>query len=349
MTKKKSKIKISGMHCTACAQTIEKALLKAEGVDNAVVNFANETAYIEYEDSKTNRKEFSEIIKETGYNVAEEPQRMTLRIGGMTCASCAQTIEGALRKKNGINEANVNLATEKAAVTYNPNEIEYEEIKGVVEDAGYQVLGREDQRAKFEEEEAKELQAFSTARRRVLIAWAFTIPIMIWMIPEMVFGISWPNSVVFNLGVVALAAPVLFYPGWNTYKSAGKAIAHFTANMDVLIMLGTLASFLTGPPSFFTAIANYAGIAAMIMSFHLTGRYIEAKAKGRASQAIRRLLELEAKNARILREGKEVEVPIDEVKVGDVMVIRPGEKIPTDGVVIEGESGVDESMATGES
>jgi len=169
------------------------------------------------------------------------------------------------------------------------------------------------------------------------------------MIPEMVFGISWPNPLVFNLGLIALAAPVLFYPGWNTYKSALKAITHGNANMDVLIMLGTLASFLTGPPSFFAPLANYSGVGAMIMSFHLTGRYIEAKAKGRASQAIRRLLELEAKTARIIRDGKEVEIPIDEVQVGDLMIVRPGEKIPTDGLVVEGESGVDESMATGES
>ncbi|MDH5461462.1 MAG: heavy-metal-associated domain-containing protein, partial [Candidatus Bathyarchaeota archaeon] len=123
MTKQKSQIKISGMHCTACAQTIEKALLKAEGVDKAVVNFTTEIAYVEYDDNTANEKKLSEIIKETGYNVAERPQRMMLRIGGMTCASCAQTIENALRKKKGIKEANVNLATEKATVTYNPNEI----------------------------------------------------------------------------------------------------------------------------------------------------------------------------------------------------------------------------------
>ena len=349
MTKQKDQIKISGMHCAACAQTIEKALLKAEGVGKAAVNFATETAYIEYDDNKVSEENLAEIIKQTGYNVAEGLQRMTLRINGMTCASCAQTIENALRKQKGIKEATVNLATEKATVIYNSNELTYQEIKNVIEDAGYEVLGKEDQRAKFEEEEARELQAFSTARRRVLIAWALTIPIMVWMIPEMILGISWPNSIIFNLGMIALAAPVLFYPGWTTYKSAAKAVTHLTANMDVLIMLGTLASFLTGPPSFFTPLANYAGVAAMIMSFHLTGRYIEAKAKGRASQAIRRLLELEAKTATILREGKEVEIPIDEVVVDDVMVVRPGEKIPTDGVVIEGESGVDESMATGES
>ncbi|MDH5267290.1 MAG: heavy metal translocating P-type ATPase [Candidatus Bathyarchaeota archaeon] len=349
MTKQKILIKIGGMHCVTCAQTIEKALLKAEGVDNALVNFATETAHIEYDDKITNENKLTEIIKGTGYDVAEGTQKIMIRIGGMTCASCAQTIESALRKKKGVREAGVNLATEKAAVTYSQSEISYEEIKDAVEDAGYQVLGREDQRARFEEEEARELQAFSIARRRALISWALTIPIMLWMIPEMIFGISWPNSAVFNLGMIAIAAPVLFYPGWTTYKSAVNAIMHRAANMDVLIMLGTLASFLTGPSSFFTPIANYAGVGAMIMSFHLTGRYIEAKAKGKASQAIRRLLELEAKTARILREGKEVEIPINEVEVGDVMIVRPGEKMPTDGVVLEGESGVDESMATGES
>jgi len=349
MTKQKSQIKINGMHCAACAQTIEKALSKAEGVDKALVNYATETAYVEYDDNLADEKKLAEIVKETGYTVAEGTQTITLRIGGMTCASCAQTIENALKKRKGVRQANVNLATEKATVTYNPNETDYEEIRDTIEHTGYRVLSREEQRTRFEEEEARELQAFSTAKRRALIAWALTIPIMLWMIPEMLFGISWPNSTVFNLGMIVLAAPVLFYPGWTTYKSAFNAAAHLTANMDVLILLGTLASFLTGPPSFFTPLANYAGVAAMIMSFHLTGRYIEAQAKGRASQAIRRLLELEAKTATILREEKEVEVPIDEVDVGDIMIVRPGEKIPTDGVVIEGESGVDESMATGES
>ncbi len=349
MTKQKSKIKIRGMHCAACAQTIEKALLKTKGVEVAQVNLATETAYIEYDADLVNEKKITRAIKETGYDIVEETQKTIVRIGGMTCASCAQTIENALNKNKSVKEANVNLATEKATVIYNPSETSYEEIKKIIENSGYQVLGREDQRAGLEEEEAREFQTFQAAKRRTLIAWALTVPILLWMIPEMIFGISWPNPIAFNIGMVVIAAPVLFYPGWTTYKSAAKAVAHLTANMDVLIMLGTLASFLTGPPSFFTPIANYAGVAAMIMSFHLTGRYVEAKAKGRASQAIRRLLQLEAKTARIIRQGNEVEVPIDEVEVDDVMVVRPGEKIPTDGVVMEGESGVDESMATGES
>ncbi|MEE8323392.1 MAG: heavy metal translocating P-type ATPase [Candidatus Bathyarchaeia archaeon] len=346
---KKAAVKIAGMTCTSCAQSIEKALTKTKGVNIASVNFATETAYVEYDDAITSEKEFEKVIKDTGYDVYKGIKKIILRIGDMTCASCSQTIEKALRKLDGVEEANVNLATEKATVVYNQAVTDYEKIKTAVEDTGYQVLGREDARAKYDEEEAREIQVFETAKKRALIAWGLTIPIILWMIPEMVFGIAWPNPTIFNIGMIVLATPVLFYPGWTTYRSAVKAITHRSANMDVLIMLGTLTSFLTGFPSFFAPIANYAGVSAMIMTFHLTGRYIEAKAKGRASQAIRKLLELEAKTATILRDGKEIEVPMDEVIVGEVMIVRPGAKIPTDGLVIEGESGVDESMATGES
>jgi Cu+-exporting ATPase len=344
-----TQIKIGGMHCAACSQTIQKALLKAEGVKKARVNLATETAYVEYDDEHTDEEKLKDVIRNTGYDVTEELKTITLRIGGMTCASCAQIIAKALRKTEGVKDANVNLATEKATVSFYPSKTNYAKIKKAVEDTGYQVLGREDKKARFEEEATKEQRTLSAAKNKALIAWALTIPIVSWMLPDMLLGLAWPNSTIFNIGMIALAAPVLFSPGWATYRSAAKAIWHHNANMDVLIMLGTLASFLTGPPSFFAPLANYAGVGAMIMSFHLTGRYIEAKAKGRASQAIRRLLELEAKTARVLRDGKEVEVPIDEVEAGDMMVVRPGEKIPTDGVVVEGESGVDESMATGES
>jgi Cu+-exporting ATPase len=343
----KQAIKITGMTCASCAQTIETALLKTKGIRNATVNLATETAYVEYNDQVTNEQAVVKSIQDVGYDVVKGTQKIILRIGDMTCASCAQTIENALNNTEGIIEATVNLATEKAMVTYDTEQISYDDIKQAVEDTGYRVLGREDQRATFAEEEARELQVFATAKRYAVISWALTIPIIIWMIPEMVFGISWPTATIFNLAMVILATPVLFYPGWNTYTSAFKSITHRTANMDVLIMLGTLASFLTGPASFLAPIANYGGVGAMIMSFHLTGRYIEAKAKGRASQAIRRLLELEAKTARIIRDGQEIEVPIDEVEIGDIMIVRPGEKIPTDGEVIDGASGVDESMATG--
>ena len=337
------------MSCASCAQTIEKALKDHVGVEQASVNFASEKAYLTYNPKVTNKRELIETVRATGYDAHLETKKAIIRIGGMTCASCAQTIEKALKKTEGIEEANVNLASEKAVVVYDVQEIDYEGIKEVIEGTGYKVLGREEGAAKYEKEIEEEQRKFHEAKMKMRVAWAFTIPIMAWMIPEMILGQAWPNEDLFNLGMILLAVPVLFWAGRETLLSAVRAVSHGSANMDVLIALGTSAAFITGPAVFLSPIMNYAGVAGMIMSFHLTGRYIEAKAKGRASQAIRKLLELEAKTARILVDSEEKEVPIDEVEVGNVMIVRPGEKIPTDGVVIEGQSAVDESMATGES
>ena len=347
MVRKKTVIRIGGMHCVACAQTIEKALRKEIGIERVTVNFATEKAVIEYDPNKVSLNRIADVIREAGYEPigipkeGERTREISLKIAGMSCASCAATIEKALRKMDGVKSAHVNFATERARVEYDPTLVSILDLRKAIQDAGYEV--------ESEEEVDRSIEEMESARKRMIAAWAFTIPIIAWMIPEMTFGIVWPNEKVYNLGLILLAAPVLFWAGLPTFKSALKAILHKTANMDVLIMMGTTISFLTGPPTFFTSILNYAGVGGMIMSFNLTGRYFEAKAKGRASQAIRRLLKLEAKSARILVNGEEKEVPIQEVKVGDIMIVRPGEKIPTDGVVIEGESAVDESMATGES
>ena len=346
---KKTSLGIVGMSCASCAQSIEKALKEHTGVEQANVNFASEKAYLTYDPKVTNKQELIDTVRATGYDASLETKKTILRIGGMTCASCAQTIENALKKTEGIVEANVNLASEKAVVVYDVQEIDYEGIKEVIEGTGYEVLGREEGAARYEKEIEEEQRKFHEAKMKMRVAWAFTIPIIAWMIPEMILGQAWPNRTIYNIGMIFLAVPPLFWAGKETLLSAAKAVSHGNANMDVLIALGTSTAFITGPAVFFSPIMNYAGVAGMIMSFHLTGRYIEAKAKGRASQAIRKLLELEAKTARILVDGEEKEVPIDEVEVGDVMIIRPGEKIPTDGVVIEGQSAVDESMATGES
>ncbi len=351
MTRKKRKtvLSISGMTCASCAQTIERALSKQDGVEQANVNLASEKAYIDYDSQATNKKALIETVRAAGYDAHLETKKVIVRIGGMTCASCAQTIENALEETEGIIQASVNLATEKAIVTYDVTEIDYEGIKKVIEATGYQALGREEGATKYEKAIEEEQQKFHQARMRMWISWAFTIPIIAWMIPEMIFGVAWPDRTVFNIGMILLAVPVLFWAGKETLVSAAKRVSHGRANMDVLIALGTLTAFATGPAMFLSSILNYAGVAGMIMSFHLLGRYIEAKAKGRASQAIRKLLELEAKTARIMVDGEEREVPVDEVEVGNVMVVRPGEKIPADGVVVEGQSAVDESMATGES
>ncbi|MBS7633345.1 copper-translocating P-type ATPase [Candidatus Bathyarchaeota archaeon] len=348
MAKTKTTIKISGMHCAACAQTIEKALRKEKGVATANVNLATEKAFVEYDPAKVTLERIMDVIKEAGYEPAspvgkeeEKARQIDIRISGMSCASCAVNIEKGLRSLEGVKTANVNFAAEKATVTYNPATVSIVDLRKIIEDLGYHVLS--------EEEVDRSVKEMGAARRRMIIAWAFTVPIMVWMIPEMFFGVALPDMMTFNLGMVLLAVPPIFAAGFQTYRSATKSLMHRNANMDVLIMIGTLIAFLTGPASMISPLLNYAGVAAMIMSFHLTGRFIEAKARGRASQAITRLLKFEAKSARIIVDDEEKEVPIQEVKVGDVMIIRPGEKIPTDGIVIEGESAVDESMATGES
>lgn len=270
-------------------------------------------------------------------------EKVTLPIKGMSCASCAKRIEKTLKNTKGVIEANVNFATEKATVSFDPDRVSLEKLKELVESTGYQIP---DEREKEVDEEEIKIQ---DARKKALFSWLLTTPIIAWMIPEMITGSAFPSGFIYDMGLIILTTPTLFWMGRNTYSSASKAVLHGSANMDVLIMMGTLASYTTGFASLFFPIANYAGVAAMIMAFHLTGRYLETKAKGRASQAIKKLLKLGAKTARILVHGEEKEVPVDKVKVGDIMIVRPGEKIPTDGVILEGESSIDESMATGES
>jgi len=334
---------IEGMTCASCVTNIERALMKAEGVSEVNVNLATEKAMVLSSNVDLVLGELVQAIKNAGYDVPLE--RMQLPIGGMTCASCVAHVEGALGDVPGVVQVNVSLATEKASVTFIPGLAGLAEFKDAVGSTGYEVLEAVEA---GEQEDANE-RKMQQARFRMIVAWGFTTPIILWMFAEMFFGIVWPNAFIFNLGMILLSLPVLFWVGRRTYTAGFNAIRHGAANMDTLIALGTGASLLTGPAYFFFPVANYAGVAAMIMAFHLTGRYIEETAKGRASQAIRKLLELGAKTAKILRDGEEVEIPIDEVEVGDTIIVRPGEKIPTDGVIVEGMSAIDESMATGES
>jgi len=345
MSKKQITLPVEGMTCASCVSHVEKALGKVDFVSEVNVNLATERASVSYNDAQGDIADLVEAVGETGYEIPVE--KVLLPIGGMTCASCVAHVEGALRDVPGVVDVNVNLATEKASVSYVPGVVSTADLKAAVAKTGYQVLDTAVEKEQAVEDEAERKMA--EARLRMRVAWAFTIPITVWMFAEMLFGIVWPNATIFNLGLILLALPVLFWVGRRTYVGGFTAVRHGYANMDTLIALGTGVALLTGPASFFIPVANYAGVAAMIMAFHLTGRYVEESAKGRASQAIRKLLELGAKTAQIVRDGSEIEIPIEEVIVGDVMVVRPGEKIPTDGTVLEGSSAVDESMATGES
>jgi len=347
---KKVVVGVTGMHCASCVASVEKALKNVKGVSSVVVNLATEKAYVDLDPEQVTKQDLKKAIENVGYGTAEtqtDRQEISLNIGGMHCASCSQTVEKALRNTKGILKANVNIATEKATVAFNPEIINLEKIESVIKDAGYEVISVEDTNKDVDIEEQK----MHEARRRMILSWAFTIPITLWMIPVMISSsVMHGMMYIYDIGVLILALPVLFWLGLPTMRSAVKATWHRSANMDVLIALGTSSSYATGIAMVLgVPIANYAGISAMIMSFHLTGRYVETRAKGKASQAIRKLLELGAKTAHILVDGEEREVSIENVKVDDVMIIRPGEKIPTDGEVIEGESSIDESMATGES
>ena len=336
---------VEGMTCASCVSHVQKALYGVDGVEEATVNLAVEQATVRFDPELVSLETLSGAVHNAGYEVAGDVK--TLAIGGMTCASCVAHVERSLSSLPGVLSVNVNLATENARVEYIPGIIGLPEFKQAVADAGYEVLPEQETLA--EEGPSREERQMQAARRRMILAWAFTVPIIVWMLPEMTAGIAWPNMTVFKLGMLLLSAPVLFWVGRRTYVGAWSSAIHGVPNMDALIALGTGASFLTGILTFVLAVPSYAGVSAMIMTFHLTGRYVEASAKGRASQAIRKLLELGARRAQVLVNGVEREVPIDQVQVGDVMVIRPGEQVPTDGTVVEGESAVDESMATGES
>jgi len=354
MANKKITLKIKDMSCASCAQTVEKALNKADGVSEAQVNFAAEKAYITFDPRKSSREKLIKVVKNSGYDVKEEKTKISFSIDGMTCASCSAAVEKALNKSEGVYQANVNIATEKGSVEYNPELLTKNDFREIVKNSGYELTRFEDEELEkdsdsTDDELSDDMKKVKKAKKKMWGTWAFTIPIMLWMIPEMFFGVAWPNMQIFNLGMIVLAIPPLFVFGRKTFITAYRAVSHGSANMDVLIAMGTGAAFVTGPAVFFTPIANYAGVAAMIMAFHLTGRYIEETAKGRASQAIRKLLELGAKTATIIENGNEKEVAIEDVQPGDVMLIKPGEKIPTDGEIVEGKTTVDESMATGES
>ncbi|MFP4177017.1 MAG: heavy metal translocating P-type ATPase, partial [Candidatus Brocadiia bacterium] len=342
--REREELEISGMHCAGCAQTIEKSLKGLDGVADANVNFATETARVQYNSEITSYDDLVGAVKGAGYDVVEERESgtCTLSLTGMSCESCARSITQSLNKVEGVSDANVNFATEEATVQYDGERVSREDLVRAVEDAGYGV--EESDEAAAEDKSVREMRQ---AKWRMVLAWLITGPIIALMIPQM-FG--WYTVPGYEWLMVLLAVPVLGIAGFSTYRSALKSLSNFNANMDVLIMLGSGAAFLTGPFSLGgLEVFNYAGVGAMIMAFHLTGRFVEAKARGRASQAIRKLLEMEARTARIIEDGEEREVSIDQVQVGDVMMVRPGEKIPTDGEVVEGESAVDESMATGES
>jgi len=341
---KQTTLRITGMTCTTCADTVEKALSTVSGVTQASVNFTAEKATVEYDPSVATEETLIRAVADTGYGVATT--EVTLSLIGMSCVTCAGTIEEALKGVDGVVSVAVNFAGEKAIVHYNPEVATVARLKKAVSDAGYQAVLADDSAQDYERE-AMERQS-RRLKFLVIFSFAFAIPtfILSFVTP---FDAARSN----HLLLLALASPVQLFVGWQFYVGTYRALRNRRANMDTLIAMGTSAAYIysllvIASPGVFTGDV-YFDTAALIISIILLGRYLEARAKGRTSDAIKKLMGLRAKTANIILDDREVEVPVDEVEVGNIVVVRPGEKMSVDGIVIEGTSAVDESMLTGES
>jgi Cu+-exporting ATPase len=355
MTEKKVELPIQGMTCASCVATIEKGLEKLDGVIRANVNLATEKATIIYDPSKAKLEDFVAETKKLGYEVAVETA--TIPIQGMTCASCVATIEKGLEKLDGVIRANVNLATEKGTVEYLSTDVTLPEIKRAIRDVGYEVLEVDEEKTSVEDREKEaRTREIRDLRRRFVLGAVLSVPLFLGSFPE---WFSWVPGVLTNFYVLAaLAIPVQFWVGSRFYRGFFAALRHHSADMNTLIAVGTSAAFfyslsVTLFPDFFLSkgipLAVYYDTAAVIITLIILGRYLEAKAKGETSEAIRKLMGLQAKTARVVRNGEEMDIPVEDVQIGDLVIVRPGEKIPVDGVIKEGRSAVDESMITGES
>ena len=271
-------------------------------------------------------------------------QTIELKITGMHCAACVSTVERALYQAEGVKKAVVNLMLEKARIE---GEVEIDRLIQAIQKTGYEAELIEEIVLPQESQPDKGL---IQAKNQMVFAWIPSVIMMMWMIPKWLSGIMWPNPTLYIYGMIVLSLVVLLLPGRNILKSAWKSTAHLSPNMDVLIALGSLACLVTGVlKAFGMNIHSFAGIAGMIISFHLTGRYIELKARGRSFDAMRLLLNLGAKNARIIVGSEQREIPVSQIKSGDIMHVLAGEKIPTDGIIIDGKSTIDESITSGES
>jgi Cu+-exporting ATPase len=340
----KSSIHITGMTCTTCARTIAKGLSHTPGVKQADVNFASQKASIEYDPTKVNLAKIKDTVSELGYGVAV--RKSIFPVGGMTCASCVARVEEALSSVPGVISANVNLASEKATVEYLEGTTAAD-MRRAVEDAGYK-LGPEAQA--LEDVTTAAQREIRAIRNRFIIAAVFGALIMI-------LGFAPPFAGRPYL-LWALATPVQFWAGLRFYRGAWGALKHKTSDMNTLIAVGSSVAYfysvlaVVAPGLFTTDILEphlYFDTSAMIIALILLGRFLEARARGRTSEAIKKLVGMQPKSALVIREGQQKEIPVEDVQVGDIVLVRPGERIPVDGIVHEGHSSVDESVITGES
>jgi Cu+-exporting ATPase len=341
--KKNANIKISGMSCASCALNIEKSLQNLEGVDKAHVNLGTEEAIVEYDPSKLKLPRLEEAVEEAGYEVIND--QVTIKIGDMSCAMCVKAIEDVLNNIDGVSNVNVNLASEKAYVTYNPKMTGISDFKNAIVDLGYQYLGVEGEETSDLEEEIRR-KDLNGKRNRILVAFGFGIPLMIIMLTNI------PTPIYTPYFLLLVAILPFIYVSYPIFNAAYRSLKNKNLDMDVMYSMGIGVAFVSSVLGTFSIFLTpqfiFYETALMLAGFLMLGRYLEARAKGRTSTAIKKLVGMQPKTATIVRDGVEVKIPIEDVEINDIVIVKPGEKIPADGEVVSGESYVDESAITGE-
>ena len=342
--KKKAELKITGIHCATCAVNIEESLAKVKDVEKAQVNFGTDSAHVVFDPAKVSLHAIEKAVKDAGYDVVN--QEVTIKVGGMMCATCVETIGAALRELPGVVTATVNLGNEKAYVTYNSSLTGTGEMKKAIEDAGYQYLGISGEVSEEAEKKARDADLHDKFVRFV-VGFAVSIPLMLAMYVPLPISMH-------ELGYVMLviSTPVFVFVAAPIFRAAWISLSHRTLSMDVMYAMGTGVSFVASVMGTFSIILTdefmFYDTAIMLAAFLMLGRYLEGQAKGRTSDAIRKLAGLQVRIATVIRDGTEQELAVEEVVPGDLVVVKPGAKVPVDGTVTEGESYVNEAMITGE-
>ena len=355
---KSSSFKIDGMTCSACANRVERVVKKMNGVEEASVNFATETLLVKFDDAKIDAPKIEEAIVKAGYSVRKDMRDYTFKVEGMSCSACANRVERITKKIDGVESANVNFATEKLTVRVDAEKVRYSDIKLAVDKAGFKLIKEEDQI----KEVSKKKDESKILLNRFIFSLIFTVPLLIISMGHMV-GMPLPsiidpmkNPLNFALVQLVLTIPVMV-AGYKFYKIGYKNLFKLSPNMDSLIAIGTSAAVAYGLFAIYKilngethyAMHLYFESAVVILTLITLGKYLEAVSKGKTSEAIKKLMGLAPKTATIIKNGKEVSIPIEEVIVGDIILVKPGEKLPVDGEIIEGSTSIDESMLTGES
>lgn len=346
---------VEGMSCASCVLKVEDGLQKTEGVADVAVNLAAQRASVAYDPAVADTRQFVEVVRSLGYDVPVRKVQISIR--GMSCASCVEKVEHALQGVDGVLNASVNLASERAAVEIVAS-TPLADLRRAVREAGYEALEVEGEAAEDYEREARrrEIQAL---RRKLIVGTLLSVPILWGSLHHMGLHQLWVPDILKNWHVqLLLATPVQFWVGWQFYRGAWAMARRRTTDMNTLIAVGTTAAYgYSVVATFFPQAFRAGGLSpqvfyetsAIIIVLILLGRFLEARAKGQTSEAIRKLIGLQAKTARVLRDDREIDIPVDEVEVGDLVVVRPGEKVPVDGIIQDGRSALDESMLTGES